>query len=38
MLNRLKSWIAKHFITPKFEFPVLTTEERLMMPVGVELV
>lgn len=37
MFNKLKSWIAKHFVSKKFEFPILTAEESFLIPVGVEL-
>lgn len=37
MLKRIKFWLRKHFESFHLEVPVLTAEERQLMPVGIEL-
>ena len=37
MLKRIKFWLKKHFDSFSVEVPVLSAEERFLMPVGVEL-
>lgn len=38
MLKRIKFWLKNHFDSFRVEIPVLSVEERYLMPVGIELV
>lgn len=37
MLKRIKFWLRKHFESFRLEVPVLTMEERQLLPMGIEL-
>ena len=37
MLKRIKFWLRTNFESVHLEVPVLTAEERQLMPVGIEL-
>lgn len=37
MLKRIKFWLRKHLESFHLEVPVLTAEERQLLPVGIEL-